>query len=59
MTVPKIKAVKVRKAAKPIKVSPLNDIVMAAMFTDAKSSGLTSKPRRRPERILKGELVPL
>jgi hypothetical protein len=54
---PKVKVK--RKAAKPIKVSPLNDIVVAAMFTDVKSAGLAAKPCRRPERILKGELVPL
>jgi predicted transposase/invertase (TIGR01784 family) len=32
-----------RKTVKPIKVSPLNDIVVAAMFTDVKSAGLAAE----------------
>jgi hypothetical protein len=43
MVMPKPKAVKARKAVKPIKVSPLNDIVVAAMFTDVKSAGLAAE----------------
>jgi hypothetical protein len=40
---PKPKGNATRKTAKPIKVSPLNDIVVAAMFTDVKSAGLAAE----------------